>query len=207
MPVMTGLEATRLIRVMQAGRAGVPIIMFSADATPETIEEATDAGVSVFLPKPVEASRLYATIEQLVDKRGKDSTKVVQIFAPPQPVQAQLLNTNTLRDLERMSQDPQFVQHLVKLFAEDSSQLLMKIEEALTHHRHEEFRAYVHALKGSALNLGAERLFTHCSRLGELNYRELETSATSLAADTRAIITETQTALAEYVRNRNVASS
>ena len=34
MPVMTGVEATRLIRVMQAGRAGVPIIMFSADATP-----------------------------------------------------------------------------------------------------------------------------------------------------------------------------
>ena len=207
MPVMTGLEATRLIRVMQAGRAGVPIIMFSADATPESIEEATDAGVSVFLPKPVEAGRLYAAIEQLVDKRSKVATKVVQIFAPPQPAQTPLLNTHTLRDLERMSQDTQFVQHLVKLFGEDSSQLLMKIEETLAHHRHEEFRAHVHALKGSALNLGAERLFTHCTRIGELNYRELEASAASLTAETRAIITNTQVALAEYVKNRSVASS
>ncbi len=207
MPVMTGLEATRLIRVMQAGRAGVPIIMFSADATPEAIQEATDAGVSIFLPKPVEARKLYAAIEQLVDKRSKETTKVVQIFAPPQPARAQLLNTNTLRDLERMSQDPQFVQHLVELFGEDSSQLLMKIEETLSHHRHEEFRAHVHALRGSALNLGAERLFVHCTGTGALNYRELEASAVSLAAETRAIIKDTHAALAEYVKNRSVASS
>lgn len=207
MPVMTGLEATRLIRVMQAGRAGVPLIMFSADATPEIIEEATDAGINLFLPKPVEASRLYAAIEKLVDKRPKESSKVVQIFAPPQPAQAPLLNPSTLRDLERMSQDPQFVQHLVKLFAEDSSQLLMKIEETLAHHRHEELRAHVHALKGSALNLGAERLFAFCTRIGELNYRDLDTNAPSLAAETRANITETQAALAEYVKNRNAANS
>ena len=132
---------------------------------------------------------------------------MVPIFAPPQPAQAPLLKMDTLRDLERMSQDPQFVQHLVKLFGEDSSQLLMKIEETLSHHRHEEFKSHVHALKGSALNLGAERLFAHCTRIGALNYRELEASAGSLAAETRAIITETQAALAEYVKNRSVASS
>jgi two-component system sensor histidine kinase RpfC len=207
MPVMSGLETTRLIRVMQAGRAGVPIIMFSADATPETIQEATDAGVSVFLPKPVEAGKLYATIEQLVDKRATEKTKVVQMFAPAQPPQAQLLNANALRDLERLSQDPQFVQHLVKLFGEDSSQLLKNIEETLAHHRHEEFKAHVHALKGSALNLGAERLVAHCTKIGALNYRELEASAASLAAETRTTITDTQAALAEYVKNRSVASS
>ena len=207
MPVMTGVEATRLIRVMQAGRAGVPIIMFSADATAETIQEATDAGVNVFLPKPVKVSRLYETIEQLLGKRSPETTRVVQVLAPPQPPQGPLFNSSTLQDLERMSQDPQFVRHLVELFAEDSSQLLAKIEEALLRHRHEEFRTHVHALKGSALNLGAERLFMHCTRIGALNYREIEKSSGSLAAESRAIITETQAALAEYVKNRSVASS
>ena len=207
MPVMTGLEATRLIRVMQAGRAGVPIIMFSADATPETIREATDAGVDAFLPKPVEARRLYSTLEQLAEKRSRETAGVVQAFAPPQPAQAPLLNTGALRELARMSQDPQFVPHLVQLFSEDSSQLLMKIEETLTHHRREDFKAHVHALKGSALNLGAERLFAHCARIGALNYGELGASAGSVAAETRAIITATQTALADYVKNHGVASS
>jgi HPt (histidine-containing phosphotransfer) domain-containing protein len=105
-----------------------------------------------------------------------------------------------------MSQDPQFVQHLVKLFGEDISHLLMQIEEALTHHRPAEFKTHVHALKGSALNMGAERLCAHCTRIGALNYREIEASADSLAAETRVIMTQTQAALADYVKNRSEAS-
>jgi two-component system, sensor histidine kinase RpfC len=206
MPNMDGLEATRLIRVMQAGRASVPIIMFSADATPGAIQEATDAGVDVFLPKPVEASKLYATIEQLAEKRSRPA-KVVQAIATPQLPHEPLLNVGTLRDLEQMSQDPQFVQQLVQLFGEDSLQLLVKIETALAQHHHEEVKSFVHALKGSALNVGAQRLFTHCSKLGTLKYGEMAAASDSLAAQTRAILTDTQAALADYVKNRKVASS
>ena len=204
MPVMTGLEATRLIRVMQAGRASVPVILFSADSTPETIREATDAGVDAFLPKPIDVRRLYATIEQLAEKRSRKTAGVVQSIAPPQPP---LLNTATLHELARMSQDPQFVPHLVQLFSEDSSQLLVRIEESLAHHRREEFKAHIHALKGSALNLGGERLVAHCTRIGALHYRELSASAGAIAAETRAVITATQAALADYVKNHSVASS
>jgi two-component system sensor histidine kinase RpfC len=204
MPVMTGLEATRLIRVMQAGRAGVPVILFSADSTPETIREATDAGVDAFLPKPIDVRRLYATIEQLAEKRARKTAQVVQSIAPPQ---TPLLNTGTLQELARMSQDPQFVPHLVQLFSEDSSQLLVRIEETLAHHRREEFKAHIHALKGSALNLGGERLVAHCTRIGDLHYRELSASAGTLAAETRAVITATQAALADYEKTHGVASS
>ncbi len=206
MPVMTGLEATRLIRVMQAGRAGVPIIMFSADATPETIEEALDAGVSLFLPKPLEASRLYAAIEQLVDKVAKDTSKVIQIFGGQQAARPPLVNINTLHDLERMSHDTQFVHNLVKLFVEDSFQLVVKIEKSLANRRQEEFRSHMHALKGSALNLGAERLFTHCSKLGATSNRQLDESSAALAAETRVIVTDTHAALSDYVKNRNKAT-
>ena len=208
MPVMTGLEATRLIRVMQAGRAAVPIILFSADATPEIIREATDAGVDVFLSKPLEASKLYSTIEQLAGKRARSASSVVQPIAPQKQTQVPLLDLGTLRELERMSQDPQFVQQLVGLFRDDSSALMSRIEESLAHHRSEEFKSQVHALKGSALNLGAKRLFAHCTEIGMLNLRDIESSAKPLAEETRAIITETQAALAEYVKNRSsVASS
>ena len=79
--------------------------------------------------------------------------------------------------------------------------------ETLSHHRHEEFKSHIHALKGSALNLGAERLFAHCTRIGALNYRALSASAGSVAAETRAIVTQTQAALADYVKNHSVASS
>jgi HPt (histidine-containing phosphotransfer) domain-containing protein len=161
----------------------------------------------VFLPKPVEASRLYATIEQLAEKHTRKTAKLVQAIAPPQLAQPPLLNTGTLRDLERMGQDPQFVPQLVQLFGEDTSQLLMKIDETLSRHRQEEFKTHVHALKGSALNLGAERLFAHCTRIGALDYRKLDAAAGSLVAETRAVITQTQAALADYVKNRSSLAS
>jgi len=207
MPVMTGIEAARLIRVMQAGRASVPIILFSADSTPETIQEAIAAGVDVFLPKPVEASKLYATIEQLAEKRSRGKAGVVQAIAPPRPAHAPLLNAKTLGDLEQMGRDPQFVPYLVQMFGEDSSQLLMRIEEALARHRRDDFKTHVHALKGSALNLGADRLFAHCTRIGALDHRELGASAASVVAETHAIVTATQAALAEYVKTHSVANS
>ena len=206
MPVMTGIEATRLIRVMQAGRAGVPIILFSADSTPETIQEATDAGIDAFLAKPIEANKLYSTLEEIVTKRARETTPTVQKIAQLQPAQAPLLNSGTLRELARMSQDTQFVPHLVRLFCEDSTQLLLKIEGSLAHRRRDEFKAHIHALKGSALNLGAERLFAHCARIGAFDHSTLDASAESLAAETRAIITQTQTALADYVQNRSGAA-
>ena len=111
-----------------------------------------------------------------------------------------------LHDLERVSDDAQFVQHLVELFAEDSLHLLVKIEEALMHHHHAEFKSHVHALKGSALNLGAKRLFTHCTKIESLTYSDLESNAAALSTETRALTLETQAALDQYVKNRGVAT-
>ena len=70
--VTAGLEATRLIRVMQAGQMRVPVIMLSPDATPQTMKEATDAGVNVFLSKSADANKLYETVERLTKKRSEE---------------------------------------------------------------------------------------------------------------------------------------
>ena len=76
MPVMGGLEATRLIRVMQAGTVGVSIIMFAHDTTSTAVREARDAGVDLLLPKPVELNTLYAAIAMLAEKGAQPMRKV-----------------------------------------------------------------------------------------------------------------------------------
>jgi two-component system sensor histidine kinase RpfC len=81
MPVMDGFHATRVIRLMEDRRAITPIIMISADATPHAIDEAKAAGVDMFLPKPIDASALFAAIERLCEKRFQDVAGVVQIRA------------------------------------------------------------------------------------------------------------------------------
>ncbi|MCP5419707.1 MAG: response regulator [Gammaproteobacteria bacterium] len=63
MPVMSGLEATRLIRE-QPGFEKVPIIALSADALTEQQAEAYASGVSGYLTKPVNSKQLLEVLQQ-----------------------------------------------------------------------------------------------------------------------------------------------
>ena len=63
MPVMDGLEATREIRASSHQKAqSVPIIAMTANAYPEDIQAALDAGMNAHLAKPVASNELYKAI-------------------------------------------------------------------------------------------------------------------------------------------------
>jgi signal transduction histidine kinase/ActR/RegA family two-component response regulator len=63
MPVIDGLQATRLLRALPAF-ADVPIIAISASAAKADQEKAMAAGSSAFLPKPFRAQALLKLLEQ-----------------------------------------------------------------------------------------------------------------------------------------------
>lgn len=70
-PQMDGFEATRAIRALPAPKSQVPIIAFSADAFDDTREQATAAGVSVFLAKPVELEALHACLQRVAARPAR----------------------------------------------------------------------------------------------------------------------------------------
>jgi DNA-binding NarL/FixJ family response regulator len=63
MPVLNGLDATRLLREVVPG---VAIVAFSAFDSPELKRQAFDAGAVAYLPKGCSAERLRATVEAAV---------------------------------------------------------------------------------------------------------------------------------------------
>jgi two-component system, NarL family, nitrate/nitrite response regulator NarL len=63
MPVLNGLDATRLLREVVPG---VAIVVFSAFDSPELKRQAFDAGAVAYLPKGCSAERLRATVEAAV---------------------------------------------------------------------------------------------------------------------------------------------
>jgi HPt (histidine-containing phosphotransfer) domain-containing protein len=65
MPVMDGLEATRLIRAMPAGAAGVPIIAMTANAMESDRERCLQAGMNDYISKPIKAQELQALLKTL----------------------------------------------------------------------------------------------------------------------------------------------
>ena len=63
MPVLNGLDATRLLREVVPG---VAIVIFTALDSPELKRQAFDAGAVAYLPKGCGAERLRATVEAAV---------------------------------------------------------------------------------------------------------------------------------------------
>jgi len=63
MPVMNGLEATRLLRAMPALK-DVPVLAISASASQADREKAVDAGATDFVTKPFRAAHLLALLER-----------------------------------------------------------------------------------------------------------------------------------------------
>jgi len=66
MPVMDGLEATRLIRALPGVQALVPILGVTANAFVEDKTLCLDAGMNGYLSKPVSRNDLFAAIARLV---------------------------------------------------------------------------------------------------------------------------------------------
>ena len=75
MPVMDGLAATRTIR-QELGLKDLPIIVLTAGVLTEHRRQATDAGASDFLAKPIELDELVAVLLRCAGNRLKAS-KVV----------------------------------------------------------------------------------------------------------------------------------
>ena len=75
MPGMGGMEALQALRLMTRGRERLPVIMLSADVTPEAKREALEAGADAYLPKPIEALRLLDEIQSLAGTKAEAGRK------------------------------------------------------------------------------------------------------------------------------------
>lgn len=63
MPVMNGLDATRAIRALPRTDAGeIPIIAMTANSFQKDVDAAMEAGMSGFIPKPLDVNYLYRTL-------------------------------------------------------------------------------------------------------------------------------------------------
>jgi len=66
MPEMNGVEAALAIRALerQDGARAIPILALSANVMSHQVSEYMAAGMSGFVPKPIEAGKLFAAIEE-----------------------------------------------------------------------------------------------------------------------------------------------
>jgi two-component system sensor histidine kinase RpfC len=182
MPVLGGMETLQAIRLITRGRERLPVLMLSADVTPEVKREALEAGFDAFLPKPIEALRLLEEIQTLAGKPQETRRAEPAPAAAPRvvvelPQHAAVVNTETLGHLEELGSSPTFVEKLISVFLADNGNLIGRVEKALAGRDYKEFRSLLHALKGSSASMGTDRLTALCATLGKLSDAEMRLQA------------------------------
>ncbi len=205
MPGMGGMEALQALRLMTRGRQRLPVIMLSADVTPEAKREALEAGADAYLPKPIEALRLLDEIQALAGGKAEAARKVEPLSLVQRPQGAALpevVNVETLGHLEELGSSIAFVEKLIGVFLSDNSALLERIEQVLAGRNYHEFRSLVHAMKGSSASMGTDRLTRLCSSLGSLSDAELRLQAPALQRKLAEELAAAQAQLERYLHER-----
>ena len=68
MPVMNGLEATRAIRSLRRADADLPILAITANTFQEDVRAAKAAGMTAFIPKPIDVVLLFSELEKVLQQ-------------------------------------------------------------------------------------------------------------------------------------------
>ena len=212
MPGLSGLETLQAIRLMTRGRERLPVVMLSADVTLEARKECLEAGADSFIAKPVEALRLLDELRNLTSGKGKEaerpSASAIAAFAPaPLPAQAEAANAETLAHLEELGSTPDFLERLIGVFIADSQSLLAKMEASVAARNFGEFRAHLHAMKGSAASIGTERLTRLCATLGKYSDTELRLQGAGLMRSLNEEFALGRAALERFVQEKRSRSA
>lgn len=151
MPGVSGLDLLRQLRVMQAGAARTPVIVLSADVTPESIARCRKAGATAFLAKPVVARRL---LELLAGIANPDARLQIPDPIPPASNADRVLDPGVLDELASLGMGDDFVVRFVAQCLEDARVCLAGIDAAARAEDWAGLRDHAHALKGVSGNVG-----------------------------------------------------
>jgi two-component system sensor histidine kinase RpfC len=191
--------------------------MLSADVTVEAKKECLEAGADSFIPKPVETLRLLDELRTLTAGKGKEAERTAAPTAAQAVAQvvsqaaaaasAEIANEETLGHLAELGSTPDFLERLVGVFVSDSQSLLAKMEASVAARNFGEFRAHLHAMKGSAASIGTERLTRLCATLGKYSDAELRLQSAGVMRSLKEEFALGQAALERYVREKRSRSA
>ena len=153
MPEMSGLEVLKALQFIDTEQK-TPVIMLTADALPEVEEECMNAGASAFLTKPINSHALLDHVAELsIGIKNKQSVQKTETVHD-----ADWLDHSVLSELNIQKQ--LFVRLIDGFRLDGETHIAVLKTAALDDYLY--YRESLHALRGSASELGATKLVQLC---------------------------------------------
>ena len=148
--------------------AVAPMIMLTAEATAEAMQQCKAAGMKAFLTKPINPEMLFKTIAALTGtgiSRADDAG--IEKFEANQPEEG-VIDESVLIGLDKHAYSPQFVVDVVDSFESDMRDLIERLDAAVKSEDWHEIAEIRHAIKGTAQGSGAAVIATLIKKLQSL---------------------------------------
>ena len=157
MPVMDGLEATRIIREREQTRGGhLPIIAMTAAAMKSDYDLCLAAGMDGYVSKPFRIAEFWQAIDAVVPP-GNTATDLLPASAA-KPFDADPVTVNWSQALVNVAGDSDLLQELIKIFQDEGPAWMAEIQQAIATQDLNPLRVTAHKLKGALEMLGVHKL-------------------------------------------------
>jgi signal transduction histidine kinase/DNA-binding response OmpR family regulator/HPt (histidine-containing phosphotransfer) domain-containing protein len=164
MPLMDGLEATRLIREREARtHRRTPMAAMTAHAMKGDRERCLAAGMDEYLSKPVQREELVRILNWACDQQVVARPAGTPPPAGDEPARPVAVDRATA--LKRLGGDEELYSELATLFLEEGPRMIGEIRTALDAGDAVEVHRAAHGLKGAAGYLGGQRTAEAAHRL------------------------------------------
>lgn len=174
MPGVSGLDLLKQLRIMEAGGGPrTPVLVLSADVTPDAISRCEQAGARAFLAKPIVATRLLDVLAEIA-QNGRVTTPV-QTDRPQLPVSDNVLDPSVLNELSVLGMGDAFEREFIQQCLNDAEGCLGAMAHAMESGDGAHLREHAHALKGVASNLGLVKLAAASGELMQASDKQIAT--------------------------------
>ncbi|QYF95764.1 PAS domain S-box protein [Massilia sp. PAMC28688] len=171
MPVMDGLQATRLIRLDPALQ-GLRVLAMTATATSEDRQRCMAAGMDDFISKPIQPALLYQTVARWLPPHAQAAEASAPKTRASASYRTMLAGDPAIIDLtilaRLLSYDPTKVRKFAFKFLQTTQDGLAEMDQALAAGKLARLHELGHRTKSSARAVGALGMAALCQQLEDL---------------------------------------
>ena len=158
MPRMDGLTATRKLRGLGTAWAReVPVVALTAHVMDEHRDQCLEAGMNVFLSKPISLDALTRALARFFP--GRISTKDPVTACPVQRMESEARQSAPQFDVRQLSEllgnNSKLVARVLDTFREETPRVLEELLAACGERDYEKAARLAHRLKGTTANMAA----------------------------------------------------
>ena len=193
MPIMDGIETTRIIRENPEW-SDIPVIAMTANASNEDKKLCLDAGMNDFLSKPVNPKLLISILSKWCKVRSHiknipESDNSLSIKSGTDSIIDLSVLTSTIGD------DSKQIEKCILLFLESSKEGLIEIDSAIEQTDIKSITATGHYMKSAALTVGAKPFADYCIQLEQLQHGASMEKAIAITKKMRQILVSIEKSL------------